>query len=174
MPATRVCSRCREEKPLSKEYFHAKRDALGGRSYVCRPCATIVSREWRQANPYKDKAWRKAWNKKWKEENRINRRDAETSRTYGAPRGDYIRRLGEQGNRCAICDRAPGESGGRPLGMDHDHISGKIRALLCNQCNSGIGMLGDNPALVRKALAYLELHESVGFERNTKRRDQAA
>lgn len=39
--------------------------------------------------------------------------------------------------------------------MDHDHKTGKVRGLLCTPCNTGIGMLQDDPEIVKKALDYL-------------------
>ncbi len=49
---------------------------------------------------------------------------------------------------CEIC-------GGAAEAVDHDHITGVVRGALCLSCNSGIGMLGDSPALLEKALDYL-------------------
>jgi hypothetical protein len=40
--------------------------------------------------------------------------------------------------------------------VDHNHLTGKVRGLTCNECNLGIGKLGDNIAGLRRALAYLE------------------
>ncbi len=65
----------------------------------------------------------------------------------------------EQGGVCAIC-RLPAEmlpSGKRKrLNIDHCHLTGKVRGLLCSKCNKGIGQLNDDPDLLRKAVAYLE------------------
>lgn len=40
--------------------------------------------------------------------------------------------------------------------LDHDHASGAVRGLLCSACNTGMGLLGDNPNLLRIAAQYLE------------------
>lgn len=53
---------------------------------------------------------------------------------------------------CAICG-----STGR-LYVDHDHSSGKVRGMLCNPCNTGLGKFGDDPARLLTAIAYLERH----------------
>lgn len=57
-------------------------------------------------------------------------------------------------DRCEICgiDRTPQ----RRLGFDHDHDTGVVRGVLCSNCNSAIGLLGDDPALIRRAAEYLE------------------
>ena len=67
-----------------------------------------------------------------------------------------LRRLRKQnphppaGTPCACCGRID------KLFCDHDHATGKFRAWICRQCNSGIGLLGDSEAGLRQALAYLE------------------
>lgn len=55
-----------------------------------------------------------------------------------------------QRDRCAICGDKPDQ-----LVVDHDHDTGVVRGLLCNACNTGIGMLGDNPQILRLARSYL-------------------
>ena len=61
-----------------------------------------------------------------------------------------------QGHRCAIC-RKP-SAGKRPLGIDHCHTTGRVRALLCTHCNRGLGGFYDSPGLLRDAADYLEKH----------------
>jgi len=65
-----------------------------------------------------------------------------------------------QQDRCAICGKEEtvlGSTGKvKSLAVDHDHDTGHIRGLLCNNCNRGIGLLGKKPELLRRALAYLE------------------
>ena len=66
---------------------------------------------------------------------------------------DIIRdeRPQRQMGRCAICDKATPD-----LHVDHDHISGRIRALLCGNCNRMIGIAGESPQRLRSAASYLE------------------
>lgn len=42
------------------------------------------------------------------------------------------------------------------LHVDHDHVSGKMRGLLCQKCNHGIGLMGEDPDRLRRAARYLE------------------
>jgi hypothetical protein len=63
----------------------------------------------------------------------------------------FMEKLKEQDYKCAICHRSP-----KRLFVDHDHDDGQNRGLLCSCCNSGIGMLKDDIALLRAAIAYLE------------------
>jgi len=64
-----------------------------------------------------------------------------------------------QNGRCAICGKTV-EDNGRRLAVDHDHVSGKVRGLLCVNCNQGIGRLQDDSELIRKAADYLDKHKS--------------
>jgi len=60
--------------------------------------------------------------------------------------------VAQQNGRCAICERKPDQI----LCIDHSHETGKVRALLCRKCNTGLGCYDDDPAFARKAAAYLE------------------
>lgn len=79
---------------------------------------------------------------------------------HGLSIEQYNELLAEQGGRCAICGVVPD----RPFAIDHDHkccpgvhSCGKcVRGLLCNNCNTGIGMMADDPARLRSAANYLE------------------
>ena len=76
---------------------------------------------------------------------------------YGLSPDDYGRMLKEQNHQCAICavdfkDMAKGAC------VDHNHTTGKVRALLCHSCNASIGLLKEDVATVHAAAAYLLRH----------------
>ena len=52
--------------------------------------------------------------------------------------------------QCVICGN------NEKLVVDHDHKTGKVRGILCNNCNTGLGMLQDNPKLLLRAISYLK------------------
>lgn len=81
-------------------------------------------------------------------------------RRYGIliSREDYAKRIDLQDGKCLICDKPQLE---KALAVDHNHSTGKIRGLLCSNCNSGLGLFLNNPSLLRKAADYLELHDGV-------------
>ncbi|WP_350310807.1 endonuclease VII domain-containing protein [Pseudarthrobacter defluvii] len=82
------------------------------------------------------------------------------ARKYNLPPEEYRRMLEEQGGACGSCGKVPEN---RRLVVDHDHsccptktsCGDCIRGLLCDDCNWGIGRLGDTEAAVRGALEYL-------------------
>jgi len=60
--------------------------------------------------------------------------------------------LVRQDNKCAICGNLLLD---KTTVIDHDHLNGKIRGILCRLCNTGIGFFGDDPEILNKAMAYL-------------------
>lgn len=78
--------------------------------------------------------------------------EASTASRYGLTLDEY-RSLREAGTACPICGRD-----GQPMEVDHDHATGKVRALLCSRCNGALGQFCDDPALLAKAIVYLEGH----------------
>jgi hypothetical protein len=73
---------------------------------------------------------------------------------FGLTLDSYHALLEKQGDKCACCGTS--YHGGRQFNVDHDHETGKVRGLLCNRCNLGLGYLDDNLAGVQRAMAYLE------------------
>jgi hypothetical protein len=70
-------------------------------------------------------------------------------RKYGIELKDYKELCKQQKFKCQICREF------KTLCVDHCHHTGKIRGLLCRTCNSGIGLLKDNPAFLSNAIEYL-------------------
>src|SRR5262245_25684233 len=72
-------------------------------------------------------------------------------RVYGISLEDYDVMFERQGGACAICKRT-----GVTLCVDHCHLTGEVRGLLCIRCNSAIGFCGDDPAVLLAAAEYLQ------------------
>lgn len=85
-------------------------------------------------------------------------KDRTLRRLYGITLEQYERMLTAQDGVCAICHMPETTKFGQHLAVDHDHATGKIRALLCMRCNTTLGVLRDNPELAERLLEYLELH----------------
>ncbi len=75
-------------------------------------------------------------------------------RSYGMGIEEYNQMFESQRGLCAICHKSG------QLHVDHDHNTGAVRALLCRQCNTGIGHLSDSPERLRAAADYLDRHGS--------------
>lgn len=93
---------------------------------------------------------------------RTNRQDQERRRTlqrYGINHAEYARLLAGQSERCAIC--RTDKPGGRHWSIDHDHVTGHVRGLLCSNCNCAIGLLGDDPRVIRRAAEYVQTNRQL-------------
>jgi hypothetical protein len=89
-------------------------------------------------------------------------RNKQLKALYGIQHTDYERMLAEQGGRCAICaSDKPGPGRKKYFSVDHDHATNKVRALLCDPCNNGLGRFKDDPELLARAIAYLK-HHGIG------------
>jgi hypothetical protein len=73
---------------------------------------------------------------------------------YGLTPEEYGALLEAQDNRCAIC-RTDTPNGKGSWHVDHNHATGQIRGLLCNDCNLGLGKFADDSDRLRAAIAYL-------------------
>lgn len=84
-------------------------------------------------------------------------RKEESLKIYGLSLKEYDLLLEQQEGKCAICgtDDPKGQSKAGRFYVDHNHTTGEVRGLLCNDCNTGIGLLKDNPEVLLKAALYL-------------------
>lgn len=73
----------------------------------------------------------------------------------------YDSQLARQGNRCATC-RLPHEEriDSRSWPVDHDHLTGRIRGILCGSCNRALGYVDDNVNTLSRMVTYLHLYGS--------------
>lgn len=143
----KTCSKCAVSKPLAE--FHRRGDSDAHRN-ECKACINAQNMERYRTKP-STKASHQAAARKYQ------------LKQYGITPEMYDEMHESQQGKCAICEKpAPriGTETERPLAVDHCHETGRIRALLCSQCNSGIGMLSDSAGKLRRATAYLDLHLS--------------
>lgn len=79
---------------------------------------------------------------------------------YGISMADYERMDAEQGGVCAICKREQMQqtrNGTKPLHVDHCHTTGKVRGLLCKECNTALGHI-EKKDWMDAATKYLKEH----------------
>mgnify|MGYP003677902208 CR=1 FL=1 len=131
------CKTCRKHTPLSNFSAHPHtRDKLAPN---CKPCKSSIASAYYEKN---------------KEAVRLKL----LTKNYGLTPAAYLKMYEGQGGCCAICNVEEKDAPKQRLSVDHDHTTGDVRALLCNTCNTGIGLLKDSPALLREATAYLIKH----------------
>jgi len=148
--ARRRCNTYGEEKPTSEFYKNSHRKA--GFEHYCKPCwitrTTAYAKKHRaEANAARRIRRAAAGGAKWSLEDQLASR-------YGISVQELESLTAQQQGRCALCGDLP--KFGKRLHVDHCHETGRVRGLLCLQCNAGLGQLRDDPALLRKAITYLE------------------
>lgn len=163
------CAKCSETKPA--EMFAKDRQKADGRDAYCRRCRADYQTAWRNrdrehyrararvsrvANAESINAKQRAAYAK----NPLKWRDYNLQSKYGISAIEYDAMFKAQQGRCAIC----GKTSKRKLDVDHDHMTGKIRALLCFQHNTGLGAFDENPDLLRRAIEYVEHHRGVSHD----------
>lgn len=137
--AEKRCSRCHQIKPLS-DFAKRSNRAIGVVSR-CKQCL-------RETHPYRPYV-----PGKYPITSEVAR-SKNLKKNYGITVEEYDAMLASQGEVCKVCK-------GPPLGkgryhVDHDHVTGKIRGLLCHKCNVALGMVRDNVEHLKALIAYLE------------------
>jgi hypothetical protein len=134
-----------------------------------KECVQAYGRAWNDAN----KELRKALKAKWDKENPEKRkehmikfktkmptyfRDKHLMYEYGMTPDIFEALVEKQDNRCATCGKHGHETQRKRLFVDHCHDTGKIRGLLCQQCNTALGMVDDSIEKLSALISYLREH----------------
>lgn len=112
----------------------------------------------RRAKTPEQKAYMRDWIREDRQKNPDRYADRELRKHYGITLALYEQIFTFQNGRCAICQTTEAKGHGKRLSVDHCHKTQRLRGLLCNNCNNGLGRFLDDPALLRAAILYLERH----------------
>lgn len=133
------CCDCKQIKP--RESFSVRKTSRDGLRGDCTECLNRRNRDYHLTHPRRQKV------------NMAKYR-------YGLTSDQYDAILEHQNGLCAICSQPEGISvSGKPhrLAVDHDHVSGKIRGLLCRRCNIALGHFDDKVENLQAAIQYLAM-----------------
>lgn len=165
------CSNCDIVKPISN--FRLQRN--GYYDTWCRPCCAKWQSNWRKTHREQHNAAKKRYKerhpeyaqkcidraKRWYEQNREHVKQRSRAwrlkDEFGITASEYDELLQKQNGVCAICRKENNRKGQR-LHVDHEHTLGKVRGLLCNNCNLGLGYLQDSPDILLVASEYVRNH----------------
>ena len=166
------CSRCDTNK--NEVEFYKSKNAKDGLQTWCKPCVSETQKVARLADPNKGAEWsrksyyknhaenkervRKATNK-WNAANpeKAKRMKFEAKlKKYKISEKQYDDMLNSQNGACAICAATPLDIR-ENLSIDHCHLTGSFRGLLCRKCNLAIGLLKDRSELALSAAKYLAI-----------------
>ena len=124
------CKKCMINLPLDKYYFN--KNGKYKRQNVCKKCMNV-------------------YNYKTDKNHKLNK-------AYGITLDQYNELLSKQNNKCSICqidNNGKYRNKQRAFAVDHCHTTGKIRGLLCSDCNIALGLLKDNTNYLQTAIKYL-------------------
>lgn len=150
---SKSCTACRAEKPLSS-FYKQKLGRLGFDSQ-CKSCRNSWRRDWGKKN--RERETENA--RKWRKANSRRHLGNVLKLKFGLSVEAYEKMFKGQNGCCAICKEM--NLDGRRLAVDHNHHTGKIRGLLCNRCNRGLGLMRDSIEILHQAADYLEGVKSV-------------
>jgi hypothetical protein len=124
-----ICSMCHTEKPLSEFRTKNAPTICIGYSYTCNLCRKLIYRF-----------------------SKLKR--------YGVNKELFFKMFNDQDRKCAICKKElkiadTEKMRATTLCLDHNHSTNKVRGILCNNCNRGLGFLGDNKDIILSAYKYL-------------------
>lgn len=165
----RTCKKCGAEKELNAENFRPHGWTPGFR-HTCCECETKYQRTERAKNPERYAATTRKWNqnnrgkvnatkRKWYHENLDKHNATRRKSMYGLSDEGFKALFAAQNEKCAICAFVfPGmQTGDRTLSphVDHCHTTGKIRGLLCHECNNLLARAKDSLGVLQSAIRYL-------------------
>ena len=151
--ATRVCTNCHRERPITEFSFRTNH---GTGVFVPRPtcydCDADYKRE-RNAGRRKDVNRMAREYRANNPEIMLRNAIRQSARNCGLDPDDIEAHYAAHSGLCDICGKPPID---RRLAIDHDHVTGEFRGLICRKCNAGIGFFDDKLDLLRAALTYFE------------------
>jgi hypothetical protein len=141
------CVDCK--RTLPKEGYYCKKSGVR-HTASCKACYQLKRRGYQIAYASR------VGNQKRRNRYCPEKRSEDLVKSYGLTLDKYNQIVKVQGGGCAICGskQAKTKRNGR-FCIDHNHVTGEVRGLLCAPCNRGIGLLGDNPDTLKLAAEYL-------------------
>lgn len=141
------CSSCKQTKNITE--FNKDKQTVTGFAKYCRTCNHTKSK-----NRYLN--------------NKDKHKDATLKKVYGITLLEYHKMLVKQKHKCAICGILQ-DKNKKYFAVDHDHVTGEIRGILCERCNQGLGYFRDNIDILMNAITYLlrnNVHEPIADNSN--------
>jgi hypothetical protein len=152
------CCLCKEMKP-GIEFHHGNR-------YHCKPCSIQYQVDWLRKQPTTERERRTIKNRIDRNQNHEKWHNVwveKKYRRYGVSAAWFEGKMSEQNGLCSICgcpETGKHHSGNPlPLSIDHSHVTGQVRGLLCRLCNNHLHSVEKKPDWPTRAVAYLERYK---------------
>lgn len=160
----KTCSRCGIEK--NEADFYTDGHSKGRLRSQCKPCIKTskskydkspegIAKRKLRLHSVGTRATKKAYQSSYSRTNKGKEvaRKARIKYLFDITADEYEQMLKAQNGVCSICHKPNRD--GKKLAIDHNHITGKVRGLLCRNCNIGIGFFNDKLELLWNAYQYL-------------------
>lgn len=182
---TKICKDCKLKKPLNE--FYKDKITPDGHTYRCKPCNNFKVKTYKLKNPEKSYQYQKNqiarkpdFYKQKSKEYYINNKDRIKAyrkqyvlknprkqkeidlRPYGLTLNDFDNMLLIQKNKCPICIRPFTEK--RKPYVDHCHLIGKVRGLLCNRCNLMLGVIKEEISFLNRMIKYIKKSNPLQYK----------
>ena len=152
LPVEKFCNGCHIVKPASEFWLNKKRNKRAQLKSKCKKCVGLQNRANAKKHPERTRRYHREWNRR----NRPYFSDRGFRKRYGITLAMVHEMVLQQEGRCAICLAELVRQQ-----VDHDHVTGKVRALLCQSCNCGLGSFRDSIETMKRAITYLEKHDTA-------------
>lgn len=144
------CKDCGESKPVTEFYDRGAKY----KSPYCKPCDIIRRMDYEERN---------------KDAVKLKQRAGHLRRRYGITLEQFEELYAKQEGKCALCERKE-EEFYRKLHVDHNHVTGEIRGLLCNHCNHWLVGKHRDGDLLRKMADYIDQGTGWFVPKKTKKK----
>jgi hypothetical protein len=162
----KICKTCGVAKSLDD--FYSNPTGRDGTRPECRACTKAWRKGWYTENREREIQRVLAWQREHPDllaarmeafraagKKKVSDRKSHLKRKYGLTLDEFDRLLEAQGGVCVICGREGVDH------VDHDHNTGRVRGILCFQCNVAIGLLEDDVDRIAAAIAYLDRDDEL-------------
>ena len=149
-----MCKKYGQMLPLS-DFYRAKTNKNGSICYQAR-CKSCMNKD--NLTRYKNLTLEEKKEKQKRNVSRMGRdyfKGKNLLRNYGLTLDDFKMMYEQQNGCCYLCET---HIEGRQIKVDHNHKTGKVRKLLCHNCNTSLGLLGESPKIFYKCAEYLKEH----------------
>ncbi len=149
---TKRCFKCGKLK--DKTEFYKNKIRADGCSAECKECHLVRYKHYNSKQEYKIAQRKRTI--RWRKENPEKALRNHLKKNFNLTLERWYEMQDEQNYGCKICGGVNFNKRNKRLSVDHCHETGKIRGLLCDPCNKGLGHFRDSPEMLRKAADYLE------------------
>lgn len=150
----KICPKCGSSGP-----FYKSKQSKDGLDFRCKKCRSDYRKSLLKISPtYREGQIKSAteWQRLHPEKCRLATRRSRLKRIYNLSLSEWQLLFEKQNKCCSICKVIdPGKSGWH---TDHNHLTGKVRGIICAFCNSVLGFSRDSILILESAISYLKSH----------------